>query len=60
MPMHKIGRKSAYMQNSLELWLVRFMFSKEDEEGEEDGKSCLPVFRTLRAISYNFLHAVTF
>ena len=35
MPMHQIGRKSAYMQNcSLELRLVRFVFSKEEDHEE--------------------------
>ena len=37
------------ISSSLELRLVRFVFSKEDEEedDEESVKSCLPVFRTL-------------
>ena len=38
--------------SSLELWLVRFVFSKEDEESV-----LLPVFHTSCDI---FIHAVTF
>ena len=52
------------ISSSLELYLVRFMFSKEDEEEEEDEESVKIMFYLYFVpcviISYKFLHAVTF
>ena len=58
---YALDRMEICLHGSLELRLVRFVFSKEEEEDEESVKIMFYLyFVTCVIISYNFLHAVTF